>query len=62
MHDRSVQPQTHAKGPTRPPGTDSGGFSPARLARMHAALRRHVDRGVLPVRPASHAAHVQGVA
>ena len=28
--------------------TDRGAFSPARLERMHAALRRHVDSGVLP--------------
>lgn len=32
----------------RPPAPDSGGFSPARLARMHAAMRRHVESGVLP--------------
>jgi CubicO group peptidase (beta-lactamase class C family) len=33
---------------TRRPATDRGSFSPTRLARMHAALQRHVDSGVLP--------------
>jgi CubicO group peptidase (beta-lactamase class C family) len=33
---------------TRPSAADRGGFSPARLARMHAALRRHVESGALP--------------
>ena len=31
-----------------PPTEASGGFSPPRLARMQAALRRHVEGGVLP--------------
>ena len=33
---------------TRHPVIDRGDFSPTRLARMHAALQRHVDSGVLP--------------
>src|SRR5688500_19335700 len=32
----------------RATGIKSGSFSPARVARMHAALRRHVDSGEVP--------------
>ncbi|MCE8002888.1 serine hydrolase domain-containing protein [Billgrantia ethanolica] len=48
MHDHPLHPQSHAQGAMRPPATDNGGFSPARLERMHAALRRHVESGLLP--------------
>jgi CubicO group peptidase (beta-lactamase class C family) len=33
---------------TRSLGLDTRGFSPARVTRLRAALRRHVDSGVLP--------------
>jgi CubicO group peptidase (beta-lactamase class C family) len=48
VHDSPLHPPSDASVFTRPPATDGGGFSPARLARMHAALRRHVDSGLLP--------------
>jgi CubicO group peptidase (beta-lactamase class C family) len=46
--DHPFHPQTHEQGLQRLPARDSGVFAPARLERMHAALRRHVDSGVLP--------------
>ena len=48
MHDHPFHPQTHDQGLQRPPASSSGAFAPARLERMHAALRRHVDSGLLP--------------
>jgi CubicO group peptidase (beta-lactamase class C family) len=48
VHDSPLHPPSDASVFTRPPATDGGGFSPARLARMHAALRRHVESGLLP--------------
>jgi CubicO group peptidase (beta-lactamase class C family) len=40
--------QTHRKTSNRSSTTASRGFSPARLARMHAALQRHVASGQIP--------------
>jgi CubicO group peptidase (beta-lactamase class C family) len=48
VHYHPLHPQNHEQGFTRPPAADRAGFSPARLARMHAALRRHVESGLLP--------------
>lgn len=39
MHEHSTE---------RPSAADSGGFSPARLARMHETMRRHVETGRIP--------------
>jgi CubicO group peptidase (beta-lactamase class C family) len=47
VHDRPLHPQSHEK-IEQPPAIGSGGFSPSRLARMHAAMRRHVESGLLP--------------
>src|SRR4029450_108037 len=48
VHDSPLHPPSDASVFTRPPATDGGGFSPARLARMDAGLRRHVERGLVP--------------
>src|SRR5687768_10137098 len=43
-----LDPQTPAKTFTRAPAVKSRGFSRTRLARMHAALARHVESGDVP--------------
>lgn len=48
MHDHPLHPRSHEETFERPPAIDSSDFSPARLARMHAAMRRHVDGGQIP--------------
>jgi CubicO group peptidase (beta-lactamase class C family) len=48
MLDHSVQSQSRDKAVERSPATRSGGFSRARLGRMHAALQRHVETGQVP--------------
>ncbi len=48
MLDHSVQSQSREKAVERSPATRSGGFSRARLGRMHAALQRHVETGQVP--------------
>jgi len=48
VQETLIHRRDNGKTPTRSPAIDRGGFSEARLERMHAALRRHVDSGVLP--------------
>jgi len=48
MLDYSLPTQRHPIPSERASASKSGGFSTARLARMHAALRRHVDSGRIP--------------
>ena len=48
MLDYSLPSQRHAIAPRRPSATRRSGFSSARLARMHAALLRHVESGSIP--------------
>lgn len=50
MESRTFEPAAslQAQRPSANPGAKSGGLSPARLARMHDALLRHVDAGRLP--------------
>jgi CubicO group peptidase (beta-lactamase class C family) len=48
VQETLIHRQANGKTLTRRPTIDRGGFSRARLARMHAALRNHVDSGVLP--------------
>ncbi len=45
MLDHSLHAQSHGKTFKRSSAIKSSGFSRARLARMHAALRRHVESG-----------------
>lgn len=48
MHDRPPNLERDDSGVTPPSATGRGGFSATRVARMHAALGRHVDSAVLP--------------
>jgi len=48
MLDYSLPTQRPAIASERASATRSSGFSTARLARMHAALQRHVDSGRIP--------------
>ena len=48
MQETPVHRQDQGKTLTRLPTTDRGGFSQARLARMQAAMRRHLDGGQIP--------------
>jgi CubicO group peptidase (beta-lactamase class C family) len=48
VHDKPRPPHRDESAFTRAPATDGGRFSPARLARTRAALRRHVESGLLP--------------
>ncbi len=48
MLDQTLQAPRHAKTSDQPFAARSNGFSRARLARMHAALQRHVDSGEVP--------------
>ena len=48
MLDHSLDAPSREKTSKRSSAIRSTGFSSARLARMHAALRRHVDSGDLP--------------
>jgi CubicO group peptidase (beta-lactamase class C family) len=48
VNNPSLRSHSHEKSSGRLRAVDSGGFSPARLARMHAALSRHVESGLLP--------------
>ena len=48
MLDHSLHAQSYWKTSKRSSGIKSSGFSSARLARMHAALRRHVESGHIP--------------
>jgi len=48
MLDYSLPTQRHPIPSERASASKSGGFSTARLARMHAALQRHVDSGRIP--------------
>lgn len=48
MLDHSLRAQRQEKTSKRSPAVKRGGFSSARMARMHAALRRHVDNGGTP--------------
>jgi CubicO group peptidase (beta-lactamase class C family) len=48
MLDHSRDAQGHGKTFKRTAAIKSNSFSPARLARMHAALRRHVESGQVP--------------
>ena len=48
MLDQSLHVPSHGKTAKRSPATRSSGFPSARLARMHAALRRHVESGSIP--------------
>ena len=48
MLDASLHAPSHGKASRRSSVSKSGGFSSARLARMHAALRRHVESGQIP--------------
>src|SRR4029453_3177724 len=41
-------PQSHGKTFKRSSAIKSSGFSSARLARLHATLRRHVESGQIP--------------
>jgi CubicO group peptidase (beta-lactamase class C family) len=47
MLDHSLRTRSHGQTLQRPAGK-GGGFSGARLARLHAALQRHVDSGQVP--------------
>jgi CubicO group peptidase (beta-lactamase class C family) len=48
MLDQSLEVPSHGKTSKRSSGIRSSGFSSARLARMHAALARHVESGHTP--------------
>jgi CubicO group peptidase (beta-lactamase class C family) len=48
MLDYSVHAPSHGKPSKRSSAIKSSGFSRARLARMHGALRRHVESGQMP--------------
>ena len=48
MLDHSLHAQSHGKTLKRSSAIKSGGFSHARLARMHAALQRHIESGQIP--------------
>jgi CubicO group peptidase (beta-lactamase class C family) len=50
MHDVALLPETKDNGiqTFEPPTVTREGFSPTRVARMRAALRRHVECGLLP--------------
>ena len=48
MLDPTLQARSQAKKPKRSPATESGRFSSARLASLHAALLRHVENGHTP--------------
>lgn len=45
MHEHSSQLEGHETTSARTRATHGGGFSRARLARMHEAMRRHVETG-----------------
>jgi CubicO group peptidase (beta-lactamase class C family) len=48
MLDHTLHAQSRQRTAPRPSALERGGFSRARLARMHATLRRHVEGGGLP--------------
>jgi CubicO group peptidase (beta-lactamase class C family) len=48
MLDHSLPTQRYEKTSQRSSAIKSGGFSSTRLARLHAALQRHVDSGQIP--------------
>jgi CubicO group peptidase (beta-lactamase class C family) len=48
MQPDPIDPRNQDMSRERPPAIKNGGFSKARLARMHAAMKRHVDAGRLP--------------
>jgi CubicO group peptidase (beta-lactamase class C family) len=48
MFHTSLHAPSHGQASKRSPAIKRSGFSSARLARMHAALRRHVESGQIP--------------
>ena len=48
MLDHTLQARSHRKTAERASAIKGSGFSRVRLARMHAALERHVERGRIP--------------
>ena len=48
MLDHSLRTKRHRSTSKQLPAIQSGGFSSARLARLHTALRRHVESGQVP--------------
>jgi CubicO group peptidase (beta-lactamase class C family) len=48
MLDQSFNVRSHGKTSKRPPAIRGGSLSNSRLARMHAALRLHVESGHIP--------------
>jgi CubicO group peptidase (beta-lactamase class C family) len=48
MSDQTLRAVRHRKAPRHSSPIDRAGFSRARLARLHAALQRHVDTGCVP--------------
>ncbi len=48
MLDRSLHARSYGKPSKRASAINTSGFSSARLARLHAALRRHVESGQAP--------------